>query len=81
MLRIRLSRAGSRNKPFYHIVVSESDQPTRSRFNDRLGYYDPKHRPKVVKIDVARADEWIRKGAHPSATVRKLIEDARASQA
>jgi len=48
---------------------------------DRIGYYDPKRTPDVVKIDVARADEWIRKGAHASPTVRQLLERARAAQA
>jgi small subunit ribosomal protein S16 len=48
---------------------------------DRLGYYDPLRKPKVVQIDVARADEWVRKGAHPSPTVSKLIEQARTAPA
>ncbi len=78
MLVIRLSRAGTKNKPFYHVVVSESTRTPTSRVADRLGYYDPLRKPKVVKIDVGKADEWIRKGAHPSSTVRKLIDQARA---
>ena len=77
MLVIRLSRAGTKNKPFYHIVVSESTRTPTARATARLGYYDPLRNPKVVQIDVGKADEWIRKGAHPSATVRKLIEQAR----
>ena len=77
MLVIRLSRAGTKNKPFYHVVVSESTRTPTARVTDRLGYYDPLRKPKVVQIDVARADEWMRKGAHPSPTVRTLIEQAR----
>ena len=80
MLVIRLSRAGTKNKPFYHVVVSESTRATRSRFTDQIGTFDPKRRPEVIKIDVARADTWVKKGAHPSATVRRLIERARAAQ-
>lgn len=81
MLVIRLSRAGTKNKPFFRVVVSEQTRQPRSRVTDRIGYYDPKRTPDVVKIDVARADEWIRKGAHASPTVRQLLERARAAQA
>ncbi len=77
---IRLSRAGTKNKPFYRVIVSESTRQPRSRANDRIGYYDPKKKPEIVHIDVARADAWIRKGAHPSPTVRQLLERARAAQ-
>jgi small subunit ribosomal protein S16 len=81
VLVIRLSRAGTKNRPFYHVVVSESTRTPTSRVTDRLGYYDPLRKPKVVQIDVAKADEWIRKGAHPSPTVSKLIEQARTAPA
>jgi small subunit ribosomal protein S16 len=81
VLVIRLSRAGTKNKPFYHVVVSESTRTPTSRVTDRLGYYDPLRKPKVVQIDVAKADEWVRKGAHPSPTVSKLIEQARTAPA
>ncbi len=81
MLVIRLSRAGTKNKPFYHVVVSESTRTPSSRVTDRLGYYDPKRVPKVVHIDVGKADDWISRGAHASPTVRKLIDQARTAQA
>jgi small subunit ribosomal protein S16 len=81
VLVIRLSRAGSRNKPFYRVVVSESTRHTRSRVTDRIGWYDPKRSPEVIRIDVDRAQGWIRKGAQASPTVRRLIERARAAQA
>ncbi len=80
MLMIRLNRAGTKNKPFYRVVVSESARTPRSRITQQIGYYDPKRKPEVVKIDVARAEEWIRRGAHASDTVRRLIERARAAQ-
>ncbi len=80
VLKIRLRRAGKKNKPFYRVVVSESTRVPESRVTDQLGYYDPMKNPKVVQIDVGKADEWIRKGAHPSDTVRRLIERARSAQ-
>ena len=81
MLMIRLSREGTKNKPFYRVVVSESARKMQSRVTDRLGYYDPRRKPEVVRIDVTRADGWIKKGAQASPTVRKLIERARTAQA
>lgn len=80
MLMIRLNRAGTKNKPFYRVVVSESARTPRSRITQQIGYYDPKRKPEIIRIDVARAEEWIRKGAHASDTVRRLIERARAAQ-
>jgi len=81
VLVIRLSRAGTKNKPFYHVVVSESARTPRSRITDQIGYYDPKRKPVVVKIDVLKADGWIKKGAHASPTVKRLLERARAAGA
>jgi len=80
VLVIRLSRAGSKNKPFYHVIVSESTRKLKTRVTDRIGYYDPKRKPENLKIDVAKADAWIKNGAHPSETVAKLIRKARAAQ-
>ena len=81
MLVIRLRRAGKKNKPFYRVVVSEHSRQPRSRVTDQIGFYDPKRKPEVVNIDIARADEWIRKGATPSDTVRQLLDRARAAGA
>jgi small subunit ribosomal protein S16 len=77
VLVIRLSRAGTKNKPFYRVVVSESTRKMRSRVTEQLGYFDPRRKPEVIRIDVGKAEAWMRKGAHPSDTVRKLIERAR----
>jgi len=80
MLKIRLRRAGTRSKPFYRIVVSDSELRPSGDFVETLGHYDPKTKPSKVKVDVERADAWIRKGAHASDTVRKLLERARVAQ-
>ena len=76
MLRIRLSRQGSIHKPFYRFVVSESSKRPNSTAVDTIGFYDPAKRPTVLKLDVARAEEWIRKGAIPSERVRAFIDRA-----
>jgi small subunit ribosomal protein S16 len=81
VLKIRLRRMGSRQDPFYRVVVSDSQRTPRSRFVDTLGTYDPGHAPAKILIDVPRAESWIRKGAHASETVKSLLVRARGSQA
>jgi small subunit ribosomal protein S16 len=80
MLKIRLRRAGTRSKPFYRIVISDSQNRPGGQFVENLGHYDPKTEPITLKLDVARADSWIKKGASASDTVRKLLERARIAQ-
>lgn len=80
MLKIRLRRMGAKQDPYYRVVVSDARSTPNGRFLDVLGTYDPGTDPASVKIDVSRADEWIRKGAHPSDTVRSLLTRARAVQ-
>ena len=81
MLKIRLRRMGSRQDPFYRVVVSESTSTPRGRFVEVLGTYDPNTDPAGIRLDLAKADEWMRKGAHASGTVRSLVERARRLQA
>jgi len=80
MLKIRLRRAGSRSKPFYRIVLSDSQNRPSGEFVENLGHYDPKTDPVTLTLDVAKAEAWIRKGASASDTVRKLLERARVAQ-
>ena len=81
MLRIRLARLGRRNRPHYRVVVAERRWGRDSRRVDELGHYDPLTEPSTVKLDVARTDEWIRKGAQPTERVRKLLAIAREAAA
>ena len=76
-MRIRLRRTGSRGAPSYRLVVSESRLTPQGSFVDNLGTYDPGTEPATIRIDVARAEDWIRKGAHPSETVRSLLAKAK----
>ena len=77
MLKIRLRRTGSRQDPCYRVVVSEHTSTPSGRFLASLGEYDPGQDPARIRIDVAAADAWIQKGAHPSETVRSLLDKAR----
>ncbi len=74
MLVIRLRRAGSKNRPFFRVVVTESKTARESRFVEVLGHYDPRKDPAVVSIDTERTEYWIGKGAQPSDTVRSLLK-------
>ena len=73
MLRIRLSRMGSNHKPFYRIVVSDSLRTPRARVVEAIGHYNPRTSPAKVELDLEKAEQWIRKGAHPSETVRSIL--------
>jgi small subunit ribosomal protein S16 len=74
MVKIRLARHGTKKKPFYRIVVTDSRSPRDGRFIDQLGYYDPTKQPSVVEIKREKLDKWLQHGAQPSETVAQLIK-------
>jgi small subunit ribosomal protein S16 len=74
MLSIRLRRTGSTKRPYYRVVVANSQEPRDGRFVETLGHYDPRKDPAAFKIDSERAQYWIGKGARPSDTVRSLLK-------
>ncbi len=78
-LVIRLRRHGSRKKPFYRIVVADSRSPRDGRFIDQIGTYDPALDPPKVSLNKEQATHWLKSGAQPSDTVRKLIQIATAA--
>jgi small subunit ribosomal protein S16 len=73
MVKIRLRRMGSRNHPFYRVVVSDARKVPTGLALDELGYYDARKQPAVVQIDRERLDGWVKKGAQLSPTVKKLL--------
>jgi small subunit ribosomal protein S16 len=74
MLKIRLRRMGAKKAPFYRIVVADSRAPRDGAFVEELGYYNPRTDPAEIKVDNERAQEWIKKGAQPTDTVRALLK-------
>ncbi len=70
---MRLMRFGGKKSPFYRIVVSDSRSPRDGKFIDQIGTYDPKKDPIEVKIKEEKAIEWLKKGAQPTQTVRRLL--------
>ena len=73
MVSIRLRREGSSTRPRYRVVVADSRSPRDGRFIEVIGHYNPVTQPPTVKIDRERAENWMRKGAQPSGTVRRLM--------
>lgn len=78
MLAIRLRRTGSTKRPYYRVVVADSQNWRDGRFVETLGHYDPRKNPAIVKIDQERAKYWIEKGARPSDTVKSLLKKHKA---
>lgn len=70
---------GSNRKPAYRVVVADSRSPRDGRFIEIIGHYNPLTNPPTVAIDRAKAEEWIKKGAQPSNTVKRLIQVVKAS--
>ena len=71
---IRLRRAGSRKRPFYHMVVADSRMRRDGRFIETVGFYNPMSHPEVIEFSEERVLDWIQKGAKPSETVDRLIK-------
>ena len=71
--KIRLTRVGSKKKPYYRIVVTDSRSPRDGRFIEKIGLYDPKVEPSKIEIDKEKAASWLKKGAQPTNTVKKLL--------
>lgn len=76
MVKIRLRRMGAKKAPFYRIVVADSRYPRDGRFIEQLGTYDPLKEPAEIKVDTERAQEWIKTGAQPTDTVKRLFKTA-----
>ena len=75
-LKIRLSRAGAKKRPFFRVVVADSRSPRDGRFLERLGTYDPmlpKDHPERVRLNVERVRHWLDVGALPSDRVARFL--------
>ena len=79
MLTIRMARAGTKKRPFYHVVVADSRAPRDGRFIERLGYFNPllpKEKTERLKFDIEKAQAWMKKGAQPSDRVMRFLDAA-----
>lgn len=75
-LKIRLTRMGSKKKPFYRIVAVNTESRRDGRALDYLGYYNPMTQPVDIKIDQEKVQLWMDRGAKPSDTVRSLLKQS-----
>jgi len=73
-VKIRLARHGAKKKPFYRIVVTDSESPRDGRYLENVGTYDPKNAPARVTIKTERVQYWLGKGATPTDTVKNLLK-------
>jgi len=74
MLVIRLRRAGSKKRPFFRVVVTDSRAARDSSFVEVLGHYNARTKPETLHVDRARLDFWTKQGAQASDTVRTLLQ-------
>jgi small subunit ribosomal protein S16 len=80
MVVIRLTRGGSKKRPFYHVVVTDSRNRRDGRYIERLGFFNPVANAKEerLRLDTDRIAHWVSQGAKPSDRVASLIKQAAA---
>ena len=83
MVIIRLSRGGSKKRPFYYVVVADSRKRRDGRFIERLGFYNPLagEGQEALRLELERVSHWQSKGAQLSDTVARLVKRAGATAA
>ena len=77
---IRLRREGSKDRPYYKVVVADSRARRDGRYIEVIGNYEPM-RDGAYQLDLEKTEDWIKKGARPSETVRSLLKRARKAAA
>jgi small subunit ribosomal protein S16 len=80
MVKIRLTRAGAKKRPFYRIIAIDEREPRDGRPLEFLGTYDPRPKPEQIRVETERVEAWVAKGAKLSPTVRSLMRRARRQQ-
>ena len=77
-LKLRLARAGTKKRPYYHVVVADARSPRDGRFIEKIGTYDPKllDTSKRVTLLAERAQHWLGVGAQPTDRVLRFLDAA-----
>jgi len=73
MVTIRMTRVGSKKRPFFRIVVVEGRSARDGSVTESLGLYDPRRKPEFFKLDRDRFAYWVSKGAKASSTLKTLV--------
>jgi small subunit ribosomal protein S16 len=76
-VKIRLRRVGRKKQPSYRMVVTDSEHPRGGTYLDTVGFYNPQRKPAELRIDLAKIDEWLGRGATLSETTESLVRKAR----
>jgi small subunit ribosomal protein S16 len=78
MVTIRLSRGGSKKRPFYHLNVADSRNARDGRYIERLGFFNPVARGQEerLRVDLERVNHWVSQGAQLSDRVAQLVKEA-----
>lgn len=71
---------GAKKRPFYRIVIADGRSPRDGKFIEQIGTYNPLTEPATIKVDVEKAQEWLKNGAQPTDTVKKLLKIAGATE-
>ena len=81
MVTIRLSRGGSKKRPFYHLTVTDHRRARDGRFIERVGFFNPiaRGQEERLRVDTDRVDYWVSQGAQCSERVSKLVKEFRAA--
>lgn len=81
MVSIRLSRGGSKKRPFYHLTVTDSRRARDGRYIERVGFFNPiaRGQEERLRVDTTRIDHWVSQGAQLSDRVAKLLKDDKAA--
>ena len=74
MLKIKLQRIGKKGQPQYRIVVAEARSKVSGKYLDLLGTYNPRIQPSEFNLNIKKYKEWLKKGAQPTDTIRKLAK-------
>jgi small subunit ribosomal protein S16 len=74
MVRLRLTRIGSKKNPIYRIVAADSRSPRNGKFLEIVGRYNPQTDPSTIELDEAKVREWLGKGAQPTEQVARLLK-------
>ena len=74
---LRLQRLGAKRQPSYRVVVVTREQANKGKFLENVGLYNPRTEPRTIRLKADRIEHWMKRGAKPSETVKKLMGESR----
>ncbi len=74
MVKLRLTRVGSKKNPIYRVVAADSRSPRDGKFIEIVGRYNPQTDPSTIELDEDKIKAWLDKGAQPTDSVRRLMK-------